>query len=54
MAQAAACRLEDTVMEPVVKVTVADYIANVMMDRPPVRARSDQSRHALIAAIHSF
>ncbi len=46
--------LEDTAMEPVVKITVADYIATVMMDRPPVNAQSDQLRHELIAAFDSF
>src|ERR1700712_4929448 len=41
-------------MDPVVKVTVADYVATVMMDRPPVNAQSDQLRHELIAAFDSF
>ena len=41
-------------MEPVVKVTVRDHIATVMMDRPPVNAQSDQSRQELIAAFDSF
>jgi len=27
-------------MEPVVKVTVQDYVATVMMDRPPVNAQT--------------
>src|SRR4051794_24609437 len=53
MAQRAA-KLEETVMEPVVKVTVADYIATVMMDRPPVNAQSDQLRNELIAAFDGF
>ena len=37
-------------MEPVVKAEVRDYIATVVMDRPPVNAQSDQLRHELIAA----
>ncbi len=41
-------------MEPVVKVTISDFIATVMMDRPPVNAQSDQLRHELIAAFDSF
>ena len=41
-------------MDPVVKVTVADYVATVMMDRPPVNAQSDQLRDELIAAFDSF
>jgi enoyl-CoA hydratase len=41
-------------MEPVVKVTVVDYVATVMMDRPPVNAQSDQLRHELIAAFDGF
>jgi enoyl-CoA hydratase len=41
-------------MDPVVKVTVEDYVATVMMDRPPVNAQSDQLRHELIAAFDSF
>jgi enoyl-CoA hydratase len=41
-------------MEPVVKVTVQDHVATVMMDRPPVNAQSDQLRHELIAAFDGF
>ena len=41
-------------MDPVIKVTVRDYIATVVMDRPPVNAQSDQFRHELIAAFDSF
>ena len=41
-------------MEPVVKVEVLNYIATVIMDRPPVNAQSDQLRHELIAAFDSF
>jgi enoyl-CoA hydratase len=46
--------VEDTAMDPVVKVSVADYIATVEMDRPPVNAQSDQLRQELIAAFDSF
>ena len=41
-------------MEPVVKVTVHEYVATVMMDRPPVNAQSDQLRQELIAAFDGF
>jgi enoyl-CoA hydratase len=41
-------------MDPVVKVSVADYIATVEMNRPPVNAQSDQLRQELIAAFDSF
>lgn len=41
-------------MEPVVKITVRNYVAAVMMDRPPVNARSGRSRNELIAAFDSF
>ena len=41
-------------MEPVVKITVRNYVAAVMMDRPPVNARSGQLRNELIAAFDSF
>ena len=37
-------------MDPVVKITVQDFIATVTMDRPPVNAQSDQLRDELIAA----
>jgi enoyl-CoA hydratase len=40
--------------EPVVKVTVQDFIATVMMDRPPVNAQSNQMRDELIAAFDGF
>ncbi len=41
-------------MAEVVKVTVQDYIATVVMDRPPVNAQSNQFREELIAAFDSF
>jgi enoyl-CoA hydratase len=41
-------------MDPVVKVTIQDFIATVMMDRPPVNAQNDQLRQELIAAFDSF
>jgi enoyl-CoA hydratase len=41
-------------MEPVVKVTVRDHVATVMMDRPPVNAQSHRLRHELIAAFDGF
>jgi enoyl-CoA hydratase len=47
-------KLEDNAMDPVVKVTVTDYVATVVMERPPVNAQSDQLRQELIAAFDGF
>jgi len=41
-------------MASVIKVTVQDFIATVVMDRPPVNAQSNQFRDELIAAFDSF
>ena len=41
-------------MDPVVKITVADHIATVVMDRPPVNAQNGQLREELTAAFDSF
>ncbi|MEA2774534.1 MAG: hypothetical protein QOD93_7496 [Acetobacteraceae bacterium] len=41
-------------MTELIKVTVHDYIATVMMDRPPVNAQNTAFREELIAAFDSF
>jgi enoyl-CoA hydratase/carnithine racemase len=47
MAQAAQQPTGGHVMEPVVKVTVRDFVATVIMDRPPVNAQSHRLRQEL-------
>lgn len=41
-------------MAETVRITIQDYIATVVMDRPPVNAQSNQLRQELIAAFDSF
>jgi enoyl-CoA hydratase len=45
---------EETNMAELIKVTVQDHIATVMMDRPPVNAQNTAFREELIQAFDSF
>jgi enoyl-CoA hydratase len=45
---------EETTMADFIKITVQDFIATVMMDRPPVNAQNTTFREELIAAFDSF
>lgn len=50
----AIAKLGETNMAELIKVTVQDHIATVMMDRPPVNAQNTAFREELIQAFDSF